>query len=350
MTTWVRPGWRNGRTVCLPGILMQPDRECGTSWTPWAVALVCAPMLLLLVVVIGGATRDTLRATANAASVPVTAQHERSVLLGWLATGAVACVVNGAGLAALIILMRRQRRLTHQLRSQSAQRTRELSQIGSGLAHEVRNPLHALRINLHTLRRVMAGRSALPPDQLAATIDESDASIDRLDELMRDLLQYSDRRAGETTPVDLVQEIRAMLKLLGEDFRRAQLSVQEQLPAEEIQVLIDPLRLRQALLNLLTYAQHRAGKSGSIEVLMERREAGVELAVKNSGPLLGEKQHQQLFEPFQAPAETGSGLGLALVQAFVEEVGGKATCDREGPTQGVCRLWFPLEAVVSAGR
>ena len=76
-------------------------------------------------------------------------------------------------------------------------------------------------------------------------------------------------------------------------------------------------------------------------VQVDRADGGVELAVGDSGPLLAEEQRNRIFEPFQAPAETGSGLGLALVQVYVEDAGGRATWD-DGAAAGRCRLWFPL--------
>ena len=68
----------------------------------------------------------------------------------------------------------------------------------------------------------------------------------------------------------------------------------------------------------------------------------MEVAVGDSGPHLAEEQRQRLFEPFQAPTETGSGLGLALVQVFVEEAGGRASWDAVAMASSRCRLWFPL--------
>lgn len=270
------------------------------------------------------------------------AQRQRSTLGGWLIVLGLTAAVEAAACWSIFRLAREQQQLDNRLRTKAQEQARELSQIGSGLAHEVRNPLHALRINLHTLKRAMGGRSTLPPDQLVATIDESDAAIDRLDVLMRDFLQFSDRHSGRKEPMDLVQEIQATVRLLSEDFRRAEINVQQQLTDQPCSIVIDPHRLRQALLNLLTFAQHRAGKAGCIDLVILHQSEGVELTVRNSGPLLGEKQRQHLFEPFQAPAETGTGLGLALVQVFVEEAGGRVSCDGDGMSKGLCRVWFPL--------
>jgi len=227
------------------------------------------------------------------------------------------------------------------LRGQTRQRSRELSQIGAGLAHEVRNPLHALRINLHTVRRSFSSRNKLPEDQLMATIEESESAIERLDELMRDLVQFTDRTAGKASDVDLAHEVRATLSLLAETLQHERIDVSSQFPSEPAPIAIDPVRLRQLLLNVLTMAQHRAGKSGKIEVQVDRVDGGVELAVGDSGPQLPDDQRTRIFEPFQAPAETGSGLGLALVQVYVEEAGGRAVWD-DGAAAGRCRLWFPL--------
>jgi two-component system C4-dicarboxylate transport sensor histidine kinase DctB len=217
-----------------------------------------------------------------------------------------------------------------------------LAQLAAGLAHEIRNPLHALRINLHTLRRSFTSRSPLPQDQVIATIQESDASIDRLNELMRDLLQFVDPSAGEPADVDLVHEAQATLNLLSDDLRREQITVHTALPREAATIAIDPVRLRQTLLNVFTFAQHRAERSGTIEVQVERCEGGVQIAIGDSGPALTDEQRVRVFEPFQAPAETGSGLGLALVQTYVEEAGGRVCWVGEAEAGGQCRLWFPL--------
>src|SRR5205823_978313 len=155
----------------------------------------------------------------------------------------------------LLYLGRRQIRLRRLLRGETRERAREMSQLGAGLAHEIRNPLHALRINLHTLRRSFGGRSPLGQDQIVATIQESDAAIDRLDGLMRDLLQFCDRSTGQISDVDVVHEVRTTLSLLAEELRKERIEVHAELPSDPVPVAIDSLRLRQTLLNLLTFAQ-----------------------------------------------------------------------------------------------
>jgi signal transduction histidine kinase len=275
--------------------------------------------------------------------------RQRSALAHWAGVLAlVGCVELAAGWA-LVAIARHYNRLQKTVAGHARKRSRELSQIGSGLAHEIRNPLHALRLNLHTLRRAMGGKSSLPPDQIVATINESDSAIDRLDQLMHDLLMFSEPTQGQVAEVDLVNEVRATLRLLSEDFKREQIAVRDALPSEPAQIAIDPTRLRQSLLNLLTFAQHRSGKSGTIEVAVAEDEDGIELSIADSGPALAADQQRKVFEPFQAPSETGSGLGLALVQTYIEEAGGKVSFNGVGTTKSCCRVWFPLAESVKGG-
>lgn len=262
-----------------------------------------------------------------------------------LATALIAGAVWG-----LIFLTRRKQELGRELGRLAVLRAKELAQLGAGLAHEIRNPLHALRINLHTLRRAFGGRSTLPQEQLVATIQESDAAIDRLDGLMRDFVQFTDPSGGETAQIDMSREVQATLNLLAEDLRRDEIELRAELTKQAAAVAMNHARLRQLTLNLLTFAQHQAGKRGTIEVEVAPRGGGVELAVADSGPSLPDHEQLNVFEPFQAPAETGSGLGLALVQAFVEEAGGKVHCDRRTPSGNRFRVWLPLAGALKGGQ
>src|SRR5262249_14507917 len=112
--------------------------------------------------------------------------------------------VDLAAIGALVYLGRSQVNASTALAASGRKRARELAQLGSGLAHEIRNPLHALRLNLHTLKRSIGGR-LLPEDQMIATLEESDGAISRLDELMRDFLQFADPSSGEREEVDVIQ-------------------------------------------------------------------------------------------------------------------------------------------------
>jgi signal transduction histidine kinase len=220
-----------------------------------------------------------------------------------------------------------------------------LSQLGGGLSHEVRNPLHVLRINLHTLRRALGGKGSLQESHIRDTLVESDAAISRLDALMRDLLQFTDpAAASEPTELNVCREIQLIAELLQADLTRRQIELCTALPANPALVAIDPVRLRQMLLNVLTFAQHRSGQPGRIAVEVAVADGNVQILVTDSGQPLQPEQAAHVFEPFQAPVETGSGLGLALVQTYAEASGGRVALEQPGPTGNRLRISLPLAA------
>lgn len=277
------------------------------------------------------------------------ADQQREVLVGWLWVLGLGLLVNAAAAWGLVQLIGNQRRLSGALRRGVEERARQLVQIGSGLAHEIRNPLHALRLNLHTLKRALGPRPQLSPDQVAATVHESDIEINRLDGLLHDLLQYTAPRRGERGDLDVSREMQATLNLLSEDLRRNEVQIRADLTQQPVVTPVDPVRLRQIILNLLTFAQHNAGKGGLIEVEVVPRGEQVEIAVADGGPTLTSDQQDHVFEPFQAPASTGSGLGLALVQCFAEEAGGGVSCERRSPSGNRLRVRLPLAKGQNSG-
>jgi signal transduction histidine kinase len=101
-------------------------------------------------------------------------------------------------------------------------------------------------------------------------------------------------------------------------------------------------RLRQLLLNLLTFAEQNAGPSGRIEVSVAASDGAAELVVADSGPTLNAHDRARVFEPFQAARKTRSGLGLALVKAFASEAGGSVDCQPHEPSGNRFRVLLPV--------
>jgi signal transduction histidine kinase len=254
------------------------------------------------------------------------AAQQWDVLKWWSGVLFITFAFDAAAAIALVRLALRDEELGERARRIPDEWARRLRQVATGLAHEIRNPLHALRINVHALRRSYSGRATLEPDDLMAALAQSDRAIDTLEGLMRDLVCFTMSETGECADVNLVSEVQATLNLMNDEMRRKQVVVRTHFAQNDLHVSIDPGRMRQVLLNMLTFAQSKAGTGGHIDVEVSRTGTMAHVAVSDSGPPLTTTQILHLFEPFQAPRETGSGLGLALVKYFTEQVGGAAEC------------------------
>lgn len=269
-----------------------------------------------------------------------TASLEHETLRKWLGImgWAVATVIAGGW--GLCEMARRERGLSQKVQDQSREQGTQLARIASGLAHEVRNPLHAVRINLHTLRRATAGKSQLSPQDLEDTIRQSDLAIDSIEGLLRDFLQFATPQDSQRAEVNVANEIQATLNLMGDEMRRKQIQVLTSLPEESVCVSIDPGRLRQMLVNLLTFAENRTAGAGTIEVGVTNGSSPT-ITIADYGPALSEIQEVQAFEPFDAPGRASSGLGMALVKSIAEEAGGSVRCERKKPTGCRVQIFFP---------
>lgn len=266
---------------------------------------------------------------------------QREALAGWSWVLLLAVAVDAAAAFALYRIAAWQARLGKLALEGRRDWTTQLAQIASGLAHEIRNPLHALRLNLHALDRAIAGKTQLSKEDQLATLRESDLEIMQLESLLRDLIRFASLDTGNYMDLNIVGEVEATLNLMRADMQRKGIDVRTHLDDQPVVVWTDPARLRQVLVNLLTFAQNNAGAKGWIDIHVKRRGRLAEIVVADSGPTLPEGQLRRVFEPFQAPRETGSGLGLALVKSYASQAGGSVSCEVGVPSGNRFRVVLP---------
>lgn len=268
---------------------------------------------------------------------------------GWVVViGGITLVVLLATIS-LNHIIRRGAALRHKLELANARRVTERGQLVIGLVHEIRNPLNAIRLNLHVIERSHDSRSALPSEEIKAMLGECAREIERVEDLMRDILGYARVETRRSEVVDLNAETQATLGFLRQSFEQARTTIHDRLPAEAALVRMDRGRLRQILLNLLNNAREAVGEDGGIELALSRGRGWLELTVEDDGPGVPPTDRERIFEPFFTTQETGVGLGLAIVRKFVEEGGGQVCCEQGGKGGALFRVRLP-EAAAAAKR
>lgn len=205
------------------------------------------------------------------------------------------------------------------------------------MAHEIRNPLAALRFQLHSLRR-NAGDSA----RVAATADTIDNELMRIQQLVQNYLAHEKAQGMHARDVDLCAAGSSVRELMEELLRAAGTRMTIEEPAERVVVCCDPHGLRQVLINLIINAQEAMGRGGQLMIEIGReKEYGV-IAVRDTGPGIPPEMRERLFKPFATSKKDGSGIGLALVRRFADNFGGAVSVDSEPGRGATFRLRLPL--------
>lgn len=276
-----------------------------------------------LPLMVDGQWVGTLHAGLDASAVDLKIAAEQQALLRkriWIVL--VLVLINVSAIVGVVYLAKRSIANDASLQSQQDDEMRKLAQIGLGLAHEIRNPLHALRINTHTLRRSLAGKP-LSEQDMSDMMRESCDEIDRIESLMRALVQYvAPQTAEKLRDVELDRETQAILQLQGEELRRRRIEVNFETARPLLVVRVAPSHIRAILHELITFSQRSAGEGGKLDIQLRPIETFAELIVTDYGRELPPADLLRLFEPFHATAYSEAGLGLALIQRHVTDYGG----------------------------
>lgn len=216
--------------------------------------------------------------------------------------------------------------LRRSLDDRSLQKATEVGSLAAGLAHEIRNPLHAIQLNLHTLRRAEKRGEQLQPSDMHTLLEECIREIDRIDQLMHQLVGFATPERPRDEIVNLTRELSSIVDFLCHELMRSSIKVALQLPPHPVTVQMDSGRLRQVMLNLIQNAQQALVQEGQLRISLRRQRRTAEILVADDGPGILPEVRQHIFEPFFSTKQEGTGLGLALVKRFVEEADGEIDC------------------------
>ena len=225
--------------------------------------------------------------------------------------------------------------------------------LAAGVAHEIRNPLSAIELNLRLLRDEVASSSPGHPD-MDEYFEVLFAETRRLNRITSSFLQLSRPGPIAKVRVSVQEPVRQVLRLLESEAMGKGVSFSVDLPNDGIEVLGDATKLEQVCLNLLINSMQAMPHGGIIQVSCNRTrsEAGdtVDLIIADQGVGVPKENMQRLFDPYFTTRPDGTGLGLAIADRIVSDHGGTILVEStpgEGTTMTV-RL--PLPATVDGGQ
>jgi signal transduction histidine kinase len=209
-----------------------------------------------------------------------------------------------------------------------SERLASVGRLAAGLAHEIGNPITAV---LGLLELVREG--GLEPDEQRDFLDRIRRETERVNRVLRELLDFARPAVRDGQPAEPDAESRASVPLVVEQVLAllrpqkgfAELELVTELPAELPEVAMHPARLQQVLLNLILNAADAApSEGGRIAIDAESAPGTVRLGIEDNGGGVDPSVRERLFEPFVTTKEVGkgTGLGLAVCRGLLVAAGG----------------------------
>jgi signal transduction histidine kinase len=215
-----------------------------------------------------------------------------------------------------------------------------VGEFASALAHEVRNPLSAIRLNMEHLDERLSAHPELRPGVAQALRD-----IDRLDRTVGGALRVARSGTMELESIELRPVVDAAMRTALPEFS-ARHAVLGTLPGDTptVTVSANAAALEQVLLNLLLNAAQALEPRGKAEVSIDADSANVTILVRDNGRGMTPESKARMFEPFFSTKPEGSGLGLTIARRIVTAHRGTISVE-SAPGEGtVAKVTLPLLA------
>jgi signal transduction histidine kinase len=258
-----------------------------------------------------------------------------------------AAVIGGFSIVLLIsafvgvwLLMRRAQAL--EVQAAEAERMAYIGTLASGLAHEIRNPLNSLNLNMQMLEEEIDEHGSAPTGKRLLSITRSE--ISRLERLVTDFLAYAKPRPLELEEIPAVLLLERIPEVLAGEIqkRRARVDVHDRSGGARVRV--DPAQMNQLLLNLAQnalLAAVEADRTPLLELAAHRQGPWVQLRVADNGMGIPAEEQPKIFDLFYSTRKGGTGLGLAIVDRIARAHGGRMAVESTPGTGTVMTVELP---------
>lgn len=258
----------------------------------------------------------------------------RSLQVQVAIAGALALALLLGGFLYVLWLIRKNRAL--QKSRESAARASYVGLLASGLAHEIRNPLNSMNMNLQMLEEELLGLPDLQDSEHAELLESTKSEIKRLERLVNNFLAYARPATPRFEPCDINELVEEVTRFLGADFRQSNVELKTDFEPLLPHVALDETQFKQALMNLLVNAR-QVLQDGGIVTVRTRPGAGGEIVVEveDNGPGIPLDARERIFDVFYSSRGGGTGLGLPIARQIVERHGGTVelqTVEGQGTT------------------
>jgi signal transduction histidine kinase len=228
-----------------------------------------------------------------------------------------------------------------------AERLAAVGQLAAGVAHEIRNPLTAIRSTMQYLLRGLDSA-----DSRHQLVEEILSEVDRINSTVGGLLSLSRSGERQHAEVDISEPLGSAVQLIHNQAADQGVEIENRQGGRPWRVLGDAGQLKQVFLNLFINAIQSMPKGGRITLRVEpwfppgpeAAGAWAEVRIEDSGPGIPPEQLRRIFDPFFTTKPEGTGLGLAICHGIIEQHGGEIAMASEMGRGTTASVRLPLVA------
>jgi signal transduction histidine kinase len=208
-----------------------------------------------------------------------------------------------------------------------SERLATIGRMSAEMAHQVRNPLSSISLNLELLGDEIAGLNGGTAEEPRRLITAIQKEIDNLGELTESYLRFANLPPFRWESADLNEVVREILVFARPQIEQRGVTATHQLGDGLPPVRIDRRQLKFAVMNVLTNALEAMASGGRLRMRTRTNGGWVDLTISDTGPGIPKEDQARIFEPFFTTKQGGTGLGLSLTRRIVEAHGGRADCE-----------------------
>jgi signal transduction histidine kinase len=205
----------------------------------------------------------------------------------------------------------------------------EIARLAGGLAHEIKNPLSTIRLNMELLAEDFRESDAPRERRAMRKIELVQRECQRLQDFLDGFLNFAKVRRLKLEPSDLNVQIRQVLDFFRPKAAEGQIEIVDYFSSDLATVLLDRESFHGALLNLVLNAQQAMPDGGQLVVRTYNAARGVALDLIDTGCGMDAETQAHVFDAFYSTKRNGSGLGLPTARKIIEAHGGHISLQSE---------------------
>ncbi len=203
----------------------------------------------------------------------------------------------------------------------------ELSRLTGGLAHEMKNPLSIIKVNLKLISEDLAGAKDSNTARAARKISVVQKETDRLEQILEDFLRYIRKTELHPASVDINKLVGDMIDFYSPQAISRSITIRQAICNEPLKCFADANSIKQVLLNLLINAQQAMAGGGELIITTQRMNNNAVIAVTDTGKGIEPENLEKIFDAYYSTKVGGSGLGLPTSRKIIEAHNGSIKVD-----------------------